>query len=110
MDRSPYLAAALEAMQKQPQTSPGGTAMNMGAQLLGQYGLERNQRQQQATQQAVPMSAPSYTDASQMGQPTDPYSMQGVAQGSPMMGQPRQPMGGGLYGLGQKLMGMFGGH
>lgn len=103
MDRSPYLAAALEALSKQPQGSAGGTAMNVGASALNQYALQRNQRQMQNGNQSVALTAPSYTDATQMGQPSDPYSIQGAPAGQ--MGQ----MGGGLFGLGQRLKGMFGG-
>lgn len=103
MDRSPYLAAALEALARQPQGSAGGTAMNVGASALNQFALQRNQRQMQAPGQSIALGAPSYTDATQMGQPSDPYSIQGAPTGG--QGQ----MGGGLYGLGQRLKGMFGG-
>lgn len=104
-DQSQYLLAALQALKGDAEPS-----QPMVPQLAQQYAQAARARQQQATLQGLG------TDQSLLPPTVDPNGIPGVSAGAPMpqssQSQPFNPAEGpfgGLYGLGQKLKGLFSG-
>lgn len=105
-DQSPYLLAALQAMK-------GGapqTAQPVTPQLAQQYAQAAHARQQQSTLQSLGADQtllPPMVDAN--GMPSVPASTMTPQQPGYEQQQGQPSPFGGLFGLGQKLKGLFSG-
>lgn len=115
-DRSPYLVQALQAMQAPGQNTAASTGLDLGAQMLGQMG--RQHRQNAMSQQLGSMQGGGTTfDPSMAPELAGSMPMGSLMIGGPNQngwGQPQtmqqgQNQFGGLFGLGQRLRGLFGG-
>lgn len=110
---SPYLLQALQSMQQPQGMTPQTAALNLGAQAVNQYAQGRHQRMQQQNlnnlnqQLGVGASSP-YQDLGTPGMTPVPDGMMNPTLSTQPMGQ-NQNQFGGLYGLGQKLKGLFSG-
>lgn len=108
MASSPYLAQFLQQQPAQPM-SAGGAGLGLAAQALQQFAQGRHMRQQQDTSLGAPVYGAQDMPAMQGMMPGGVQSM----SAKPVDGQASTFAGnnqfGGLFGLGQKLKGLFSG-